>query len=81
MLTASEQRVLQTFHQYLMTPGKMLCFSGPGLERHAADLTRLTAKKLLVREKFKGGYSLTNRGFSAMKACVARKVANDGHRL
>ncbi|MEM6689278.1 MAG: hypothetical protein AAF664_07630, partial [Planctomycetota bacterium] len=27
-ITASEQRVLQTFREYLMTPGKMLCFSG-----------------------------------------------------
>ncbi len=77
LLTTSEQRVLQTFHQYLMTPGKMLCFSGPGLERHADDLTRLTEKKLLVREKFKGGYSLTNGGFAAMKTCVARTDAKD----
>ena len=81
MLTSSEKRVLQTFHQYLMTPGKMLCFSGPSFERHAADLNRLNEKKLLVREKFKGGYSLTNRGFSAMKACVARTVANEGQQL
>ena len=77
MLTTSEQRVLQTFHQYLMTPGKMLCFSGPNLERYAADLNRLTDKKLLVREKFKGGYSLTNGGFAAMKDCVSREAVGD----
>ena len=75
LLTTSEQRVLQTFHQYLMTPGKMLCFSGPDLERHAADLNRLTDKKLLVREKFKGGYSLTRGGFAAMKHCISHADA------
>ena len=77
MLTISEQRVLQTFHQYLMTPGKMLCFSGPDLERYAADLNCLADKKLLVREKFKGGYSLTKGGFAAMKDCVNRDAVVD----
>ena len=77
MLTTSERRVLQTFHEYLMTPGKMLCFSGPNLERYAADLNRLTDKKLLVREKFKGGYSLTKGGFAAMKDCVGLDTAGD----
>lgn len=71
-LSTSEQRVLQTFHQYLMTPGKMLCFSGPNLERFRADLNRMTVKKLLVKEKFKGGYSLTRSGFDAMKDCTHR---------
>lgn len=77
MLTESEQRVLQTFHQYLMTPGKMLCFSGPSLERYASDLNRLTDKKLLVREKFKGGYSLTRGGFAAMKDCAKSATVTD----
>ena len=72
LLTASEQRVLQTFHQYLMTPGKMLCFSGPNLERYSGELNRLADKKLLVKEKFKGGYSLTSAGFAAMKDCIKR---------
>lgn len=77
MLTTSEQRVLQTFDQYLMTPGKMLCFSGPNLERYGADLNRMTDKKLLVKEKFKGGYSLTRAGFAAMKDCILRNNAED----
>ncbi|MEM6692809.1 MAG: hypothetical protein AAF664_25500, partial [Planctomycetota bacterium] len=55
---------------YLMTPGKMLCFSGPSMERHAEDLTRLTEKKVLVREKFKGGYSLTKEGYAVMRDCL-----------
>jgi hypothetical protein len=70
LYSASEQRVFRTFRQYLMTPGKMLCFSGPDLERHTATLNLLTDKKLLVKEKFKGGYSLTPAGFEAMKVCA-----------
>jgi len=50
-----------------MTPGQMLCFSGPNLERDTAALHQLTDKKLLVKEKFKGGFSLTQAGFAAMK--------------
>lgn len=61
--------MLLTFRQYLMTPGKMLCFSGPNLERYAAELNRMTDKKLLVKERFKGAYSLTRSGFAAMKDC------------
>ena len=60
-----------------MTPGKMLCFSGPDLERYAADLNCLADKKLLVREKFKGGYSLTKGGFAAMKDCVNHDTVGD----
>ncbi|MGI9474530.1 MAG: hypothetical protein ACR2NZ_23535 [Rubripirellula sp.] len=71
MISKSEQRVLRTFHQYLMTEGKMLCFSGPDLERYSADLNRMTDKKLLVKEKFKGGYSLTRPGFEAMEDCMS----------
>ena len=69
LLSASEQRVFRTFRQYLMRPGKMLCFSGPNLERDTATLKLLTEKKLLVKEKFKGAYSLTPAGFEAMKHC------------
>ncbi|MEL6106014.1 MAG: hypothetical protein AAFU85_08255 [Planctomycetota bacterium] len=74
MLSKSERRVLETFHEYLMTPGKMLCFSGPTLERYSADLNRMAGKKLLVKEKFKGAYSLTNAGFSAMKDNVSKST-------
>lgn len=55
------------FHEYLMGPGKMLCFSGPILDRHLADLNGMVVRKLLAREKFKGGYSLTRTGYAAMK--------------
>ena len=65
LLSTSEMRVLNTFRQFLMTPGQMLCFSGPRLKQDKAILDRLTAKELLVKEKFKGGYSLTEAGFAA----------------
>ena len=69
MLSIPEQSALQTFGEFLVTPGEMLCFHGPGLEKHSAALQKLTAKKLLVKERFKGGYSLTREGFVAMKEC------------
>ena len=52
-----------------MNPGQMLCFSGPSLEQNRATLQLMTDKELLVREKFKGGFSLTQTGFVAMKDC------------
>jgi hypothetical protein len=67
MLSASEQCVLQFFREFLVTPGQMLCFHGPDLEKHRAGLQQLTDKELLVKERFKGGYSLTDAGFAAMK--------------
>ena len=69
MLTKSEQRVFRAFSQYMMTPGQMLCFSGPDLKRDVDTLNSMTEKKLLVKEKFEGGYSLTKAGFAAMKDC------------
>ena len=50
-----------------MTPGRMLCFSGPNLERDTAALELLADKKLLVKESFTGGYSLTEAGFAVMR--------------
>ena len=67
MLSSSERRVLRTYREYLITPGQMLCFSGQDLERHRATLDLMSDKKLLVKEAFKGGYTLTQTGFSAMK--------------
>ena len=67
MLSSSEQRVLRTFSQFLMTPGQMLCISGPELERDRATLELLIKKQVLVKEKVKGGYSLTETGYAAMK--------------
>ena len=52
-----------------MKPDKMLCFSGPNLKQNEMPLAILTEKKLLVKEKFKDGYSLTQTGFAAMKDC------------
>ena len=69
MLSSSEKTVLRTFRQYLSTPGKMLCFFGPNLQKHKTALEQLTKKDLLVKEHFKGAYSLTRAGFEAMKAC------------
>ncbi len=74
MMTTAEQRVFRTFRQYLMTPGRMLCFSGPDLQRDTVALKLLTEKKFLVKEKFAGGYSLTPAGFTAMiRECQAAK--------
>jgi len=52
-----------------MNPGQMLCFSGPNLKQNKTTLELLTNKELLAKEKFKGGYSLTQTGFAAMKNC------------
>jgi hypothetical protein len=69
MLTRSEQRVLRVFREYLITPGQMLCFSGPKLDQDQPALELLIGKDLLVKEAFKGGYSLTQAGFAAMNDC------------
>ncbi len=69
MLSTSEKTVLRTFRQYLVTPGKMLCFFGPNLEKHKTALEQLTDKDFLVKEHFKGAYSLTHAGFEAMQTC------------
>ncbi len=68
MLSPSEKTVMRTFRQYLITPGEMLCFFGPNLERHKSALKQLTQRDLLVKEHFQGAYSLTHAGFEAMKA-------------
>jgi hypothetical protein len=47
----------------------MLCFSGPKLEQDKATLELLSDKDLLDKEKFNGGYSLTQAGFAAMNDC------------
>ena len=69
VLSAAEQAALRTFSMYLVTPGKMLCFFGPNLEKHEAALETLTKKDLLVKETFKGAWSLTVAGYQAMKTC------------
>jgi len=47
----------------------MLCFYGPNLAKYKTALQHLTEKEFLVKEQFKGGYSLTQAGFAAMKEC------------
>jgi hypothetical protein len=69
VLSASERTVMAAFRQFLVTPGKMLCFYGPNLKKYQGALQLLTEKELLVEEKFRGGYSLTHAGFQAMRDC------------
>jgi hypothetical protein len=69
LLSTAEQRVLRTFRRYLITPGQMLCFYGPNLKQNKSALDQLTDKDLLVKEKFKGAYTLTSSGFAAMNEC------------
>ena len=69
MLTKSEVRILRTFKEYLMKPGVMLCFSGPEYKRDKDTLDGLAEKKMLIKERFTGGYSLTKSGYAAMRDC------------
>ena len=69
VLTPAERAALQTFEQYLATPQQMICFFGPTLEKHGTALDKLTKKDLLVKENFKGAWSLTVAGYEAMKTC------------
>ena len=48
MYSQPEKRVFRKFREFLMTPGKMLCFFGADLEKHRIALRTLTDKKLLV---------------------------------
>lgn len=69
MLTQSEQKVMRTFREFCVLPGQMLCFSGTNLETHTPAINTLVDKNMLVRETFRGGFSLTRSGFAAMRAC------------
>ena len=68
LLSAAERQVLNTYRQYLITPGQMLCFSGPDLERNKRTLELMSGKELLTKESFDWGYFLTKAGFAAMNA-------------
>ena len=72
--TKSEQSVLKTFREFLMSPGQMLCFYGPELERYRNALKGLTERGLLVKERFKGAYSLTREGFDAMRSVYPNAI-------
>ena len=67
MLSTSEKRVLETYRKFGMTPHKMLCFFGPDLQKKSPALESLVQKQFLVRESFKGAFSLTREGFAAMR--------------
>ncbi|REJ67247.1 MAG: hypothetical protein DWQ31_11770 [Planctomycetota bacterium] len=69
-LTKSEERVLRVYRKFMMSPGQMLCFNGPDLKRNENALHNLMNKDMLIKERFKGGYSLTQEGYAAMKSCV-----------
>lgn len=69
LLSTHEKRIFRTFREYLVAPGEMLCFSGQNFEQDKVTLELMSDKDLLDREAFKGGYSLTRAGFSAMCSC------------
>lgn len=69
-LAADEQAVLDVFQAYMVSSGEMLCFHGPLREVHADPLQRLIEQKLLVKERFKDGYSLTDAGYAAMRESI-----------
>ena len=46
-----------------------MCFYGANLKASQAALDQLTEREFLIKEQFKGGYSLTREGFVAMKRC------------
>lgn len=70
MLTKTETELLRVFREYLVRPGEMLCFQGPLFVKHRSALKQLTQRKLITKERFDGGYSLTSEGFAAMKTAV-----------
>ena len=66
-LSASEQRVLQVFRKFRVGPGQMLCLNSNDQKRFRSSLQKLLSKNVLVRETFKGAYSLTPEGFTVMR--------------
>jgi hypothetical protein len=69
---------MRVFRRFLLTPGKMLCFFGPELNKHKGALQKLISRQMLVEEQFSGAYSLTPDGFRAMKAQTSKADENDG---
>ena len=68
VFSKSDLAVLDVFRRFLVTPGEMLCFHGPWYEEHRESLYRMTAKKMVTKEEFAGGYSLTRAGFAAVQS-------------
>lgn len=66
--TQSELAVFRVFRRFLMTPGRMLCFTPAEQATLGKALTSLTRQTLLNAEQFPGSYSLTRAGFLAMRS-------------
>ena len=71
MFSKTDLAVFDVFRSYLVAPGEMLCFHGKWFDEHRESLRHLTAEKLLTKEQFKGGYSLTQNGFAALQDTAA----------
>lgn len=68
MLSSNEITVLKSFRKFYMEPGEMLCFNGVDLVAKTPALDSLVGKRLLVRERFVGGFSLTRNGYAEMRS-------------
>ena len=66
-LTPDEVEVLETFAKFLMPPDQMLCLSNADIPATRRALEKLIGRGLLTPNDFKGGYSLTVEGFTAMQ--------------
>ena len=66
-LSPADLSVLRVFKTYLMTPGKMLCFNSQDQEAYQLPLAHLTSLRMISPEQMKGGYSLTQMGYAAMR--------------
>ena len=66
-MSAITESALAVFHKYLVEPGQMLCFHGPSFDEHRDSLQRLTAEGLVTKDKFEGGYTLTQAGFASIR--------------
>lgn len=75
MVVDGQTRVLNIFRRYLMGAGQMLCLSGNELEANRQTLDNLVRDGLLIAETFKGGYSLTESGFEAMRSLAGEPAA------
>lgn len=66
-LSNAELSLLAVFRKFRVGQGEMLCFFGPVLAKHGRALKQLTEQGLLIKERFRGGYTLTRAGVIAMR--------------
>ncbi len=71
MLSTAERKVLDSFREYLIQPGEMLCFHGQTLLQFEKPLHLLVDKQLVRKERVEGAYCLTRAGFAAMNGVSA----------